>query len=699
MSKKQKKHKNKKRLIFFLLLAFLGIFFIILFLIKTKENYKTGKRKCLESDWTYHDSDCNEGFLTRIWSKKNNCRGGVSHKNEQIIDCSCDFTGKDKLDNSSTGFGTKQETKDNEVLNPDQETNWNSYWTQGYLNYYSNNYQLDLSDDDSDDKDDSDDDNDDDSDDDSSQEDEDQEDEDFGEEGDDNYNPDNNPDNFDQDFCSNGIFDSEFETDIDCGGVCGACDIGENCKIDNDCASLICNEQVCKEFIPITAQFNANQTSGRAPLTVQFTDQSFNNALTWSWDFDNDGVVDSNHQNPVYIYNSPGIYSVKLVVTDSNSSDSELKTGYIEVLPRPITRGIWHWKGYGNPWGTVEGVGDAVKESQIIADYQDREIKRVYGSYGNRTLSEPSVIAAWNKKLDQVGIESQALYGNVVSDPSQSVLVSSVARSEFLNDLQSEVVDFNNSRSDSAEKFDAIHLDIEPQALTNEWDNGTAEDKKQLLISMKDFFGQVRDLINDSFNGDSGLKLYADLGHYFDKLPSQGGQVGWSSQTQRDQWFADLDSYLDNISIMAYGLGSFSSISSTTEYERSVFNYAEVGLNIKDIGSVWTDMDDLLNMRDQIETSLEHDTALHSFRYLKPVADFSADQNSGSAPLTVNFSDSSTGYPFAWQWDFDNNGTIDSAQQNPSHTFINPGIYSVKLIITNADGADENIKVDYINVN
>ncbi|UCE18593.1 MAG: DJ-1/PfpI family protein, partial [Gemmatimonadota bacterium] len=41
------------------------------------------------------------------------------------------------------------------------------------------------------------------------------------------------------------------------------------------------------------AQFAADPPTGHAPLQVHFTDQSTGNATSWQWDFDNDGVIDS----------------------------------------------------------------------------------------------------------------------------------------------------------------------------------------------------------------------------------------------------------------------------------------------------------------------------------------------------------------------------------------------------------------------
>jgi outer membrane protein assembly factor BamB len=62
------------------------------------------------------------------------------------------------------------------------------------------------------------------------------------------------------------------------------------------------------------AAFSADVVSGDAPLTVKFTDLSTNSPTSWAWDFDNDGITDSNEQNPTHVYSNPGTYTAKLTV-------------------------------------------------------------------------------------------------------------------------------------------------------------------------------------------------------------------------------------------------------------------------------------------------------------------------------------------------------------------------------------------------
>jgi PKD repeat protein len=79
-----------------------------------------------------------------------------------------------------------------------------------------------------------------------------------------------------------------------------------------------------------------------------------------------------------------------------------------------------------------------------------------------------------------------------------------------------------------------------------------------------------------------------------------------------------------------------------------------------------------------------------------PVAGFTANRTSGASPLTVQFTDTSTGGPTSWNWTFGNDG--GSHEQNPVHVFQNPGTYSVSLKVSNDAGNSTEVKEGYIMV-
>ncbi len=72
----------------------------------------------------------------------------------------------------------------------------------------------------------------------------------------------------------------------------------------------------------IQAGFAVSDTSGAAPLAVHFTDMSTGDADHWAWDFNDDGVLDSEEQNPTYAYTEGGTFSPSLIVSYANRYDS-----------------------------------------------------------------------------------------------------------------------------------------------------------------------------------------------------------------------------------------------------------------------------------------------------------------------------------------------------------------------------------------
>jgi len=86
----------------------------------------------------------------------------------------------------------------------------------------------------------------------------------------------------------------------------------------------------------ILADFTADVTAGDAPLEVHFTDASIGNITSWSWDFDGDGEEDTTAQHPVYVFNEPGEYTVRLTISDGSNSDTETKADYINLTPTSI---------------------------------------------------------------------------------------------------------------------------------------------------------------------------------------------------------------------------------------------------------------------------------------------------------------------------------------------------------------------------
>ncbi|HRP91083.1 MAG TPA: PKD domain-containing protein [Edaphocola sp.] len=81
-----------------------------------------------------------------------------------------------------------------------------------------------------------------------------------------------------------------------------------------------------------------------------------------------------------------------------------------------------------------------------------------------------------------------------------------------------------------------------------------------------------------------------------------------------------------------------------------------------------------------------------------PVANFSATNVIGNAPLVTTFADLSTNNPTSWSWNFSGGTPSTSTQQNPTVTYNTAGTYDVSLTATNAYGSDIETKVGYITI-
>ncbi|WP_278251890.1 malectin domain-containing carbohydrate-binding protein [Sabulibacter ruber] len=123
---------------------------------------------------------------------------------------------------------------------------------------------------------------------------------------------------------------------------------------------------------------SANVTSGQLPLTVNFSSEGTSDpdgdALTYQWDFQSDGVIDSNVKNPSFTYTVKGIFNAQVRVTDArgalSSKSIQIHAGNTAAtfqFKTPIDGGLISW-------------GDDINYDIGITDQED-------GSTANGTVS------------------------------------------------------------------------------------------------------------------------------------------------------------------------------------------------------------------------------------------------------------------------------------------------------------------------
>jgi len=112
-------------------------------------------------------------------------------------------------------------------------------------------------------------------------------------------------------------------------GWFSACNWGTGIPMASNIAQGGYNVQGITPVTPV-ANFTANTTTGLNPASVQFTDTSNNTPTSWLWDF-GDGTT-STDQNPTHVYNTPGTYTVTLIATNNAGSSTLAQTDYIKVF-------------------------------------------------------------------------------------------------------------------------------------------------------------------------------------------------------------------------------------------------------------------------------------------------------------------------------------------------------------------------------
>jgi len=509
------------------------------------------------------------------------------------------------------------------------------------------------------------------------------------------------------------------------------------------------------------ANFTADKTRGVSPLAVEFTDASINTPTSWAWDFDNDGSVDSTEQNPSYTYSTAGTYTVNLTATNSAGSDSEIKTGYITVglqvlydetvnltsgqtfdftakdgtvytdLPIETDLGALQSTGldfvandewydlYGSFFlESIEGVENAADWSYSWAIY----INDVYASVGlsQNTLEDGDNVKFYYLPYDPVSYEAlidQALY---LVDIDVDITSAPVAN-------------FTANVTSGVDPLTVQFTDLSTNSPTSwAWDfenDGTVDSTEQNPIYTYSSAGTytVKLVVSNSGGSDDEIKTdYITVGLqvlYDETVNLTSGQT-FDFTAKDGTVYTDLPIETDLGALQSTGLDFVANDEWYDLYGSFFLESIEGVENAADWSYSWaTYINDVYASVGLSQNTLEDGDNV-KFYYLPyepgtnaplieqalylvdidvditsaPVANFTANVTRGVDPLTVQFTDLSTNSPTSWAWDFENDGSVDSTEQNPIYTYSSAGTYTVKLVVSNSGGSDDEIKTDYITV-
>ena len=414
-----------------------------------------------------------------------------------------------------------------------------------------------------------------------------------------------------------------------------------------------------------TADFVSNTQSGLTPLTVSFSDLSTASPTLWAWTF-GDGET-SAEQNPSHTYDNPETYNVTLTVSNAQGSDDEIKVGYITVTNAndPVADfsnspffGIaplevdFTDSSTGSPtsWSWDFGDGSTSTDQNPTHTYDTA------GSY-NVTLTVSNSYGADEK------IKTYAVY---VNSPDAPIASFSGYPREGYSPLE---VDFTDSSTGSPTSW-----------LWNFGDGSTSTHQNPRHTYNSPGYYNVVLIATNSY----GSSMKAEPSYI--SVSGIGAPVSdFSANPQTGTSPLEVDFTDSSTGSPTSWSWNFGDGSTSTEQNPSHI-YSNPGIYTVQLIAT-----------NSAGSSLKVKTNLISVSSIgAPVSDFSANPQTGTSPLEVDFTDSSTGSPTSWSWNFGDGST--STEQNPSHTYSNPGIYTVQLIASNEAGSSLKIRTNYISI-
>jgi gliding motility-associated-like protein len=410
------------------------------------------------------------------------------------------------------------------------------------------------------------------------------------------------------------------------------------------------------------ANFTGTPQAGCAPLVVIFQDLSSNNPTSWSWDFGNGST--SNVQNPTASYLTPGIYTVRLTVTNGSGTNTLTRTNYITVNAAPTV-----------DFSVNDNSGCAPHPVQFTdlsspgAGTTNTAWEWNFGDGATSNLQNPS------HTYTNSGNFSVTL--RVTNDKGCFKILS---KPLFVQVSAGVSPAFNNSvplNCSPPLNINFTNLSTGPGILSYNWNFGDGGTSTLLNPSH---------VYNSTGSFTVTLVVTSNLG-CTDTLIKSNAVVISTNVTA----FTAPDSICINSPVSFLNTSNPAAQSQTWDFGDATGSTLVNPVKTYSTAGIYNVI--LTNSYSGCT-----DTAIRTIVVNpRPAADFTSnDTINCQPPHIVNFQNTSTG-GVSWSWDFGDGGT--STAQNPSHTYTTYGNFTVTLIATNSSGCtDTVIKTNFIRV-
>ncbi len=419
----------------------------------------------------------------------------------------------------------------------------------------------------------------------------------------------------------------------------------------NACGSQTAAQQIAISTQPVAA-FTASPTSGCAPLTVQFVDESSANATSWSWVFEGGTPSSSTQSDPVVTYQAAGVYGVTLTVSNAAGSSTVAYADLIEVgtAPTAMITGV-----------SISGATAAFTSAVADAD-------SLWWDFGDGTTSSEAAPQHTYGADDAYTVVLTAVNAcGVVSVDTLVVIATEAPVAAYTSDVQSGCpgmqVQFENLSSANAQWF--------------EWT----------------FEGGVPSVSTEPHP----LVVYEQPGTY-DVMLVAGNAVGSDTFLLAD-WIVVLDPPVAAFDFDVNDTTAVVAFIDNAQWAESWYWHFGDGATSTDPAPVHAyEQVGTFSVMQVVSNACGADTAWQEVYIagVLPTAMFAADTTSGCAPLTVQFVDQSSGMPQHWYWTFPGGMPATSTDPNPVVTYAEAGVYDVSLEVTNLAGSHMLVQTSYI---
>jgi len=477
------------------------------------------------------------------------------------------------------------------------------------------------------------------------------------------------------DFVGNGTIDSTAQNPICVYQQPGNYTVNLTVTNSFGTRSIVKTDFITVASLAPTVSFTANSTAGTPPLAVQFSDTSVGQNITgWAWDFNNDGIIDSTEQDPVCVYKLPGNYTVNLTVTNAYGSGTLARTDFITVgSPAPVAAfNATPVVGAAplNVQFTDTSVGQNITgwawdfNNDGIIDSTVQNPTMVYTKPGNYTADLTVTDADGSNTTTKAGfiLVTNGVIPNFTADTTTGLAPLTVHFHDTSvgQDITGWAWDFNNDGIIDSTDQDPVCVYNQPGNYTV---NLTVTNALGTNAIIKKGFITVTSLA--PIAGFTANTTYGVAPVAVQFTDTSVGQdiAGWAWDFNGD---GIIDSTLQNPTMIYTKPGNYT-------------------VNLTVTNSYGTN------------TTSEQGYVLVSNGV--PVARFAVNKTSGPAPLVVQFRDISRGPTItSWSWDFNDDGIVDSTDQNPVMVYNLPGNYTINYTVSNAYGTSTILRKDFITV-